>query len=533
MNKSALSWCRPMVWMPLLLFVLTALRLVFMQPLEHAVALTAMDDGLYYPRLAEQIIQTGRCTYDGVTATNGFHPLWLILQVPVFFLIRNPWMALWCVYGLIFIVQLISLRLFFSLARELNMTASGWSVALFFLVINLRSFTIFFSFLESPLVLLLLSAYLVFSVKTGRDRFSSFRKSFFAGLLIGACFLSRIDTFLLVPAYAALWFSQLLRSPRRWRMYCGAAFSAAVGCLLFVGPYLLINRWIFGYWQTVSAWQKTAQVSPASSWKIISGWTVHQFIPRLQMILGLEKIPGFLLLTLLLVGGIAVAVCIFTGTRRKRTVRGLMLCPEFTIFVFFHAAFIVLVAPLEAAASAWYWVPEILLLAMIAGVAVPHWRCGRIPVATAAVILLTGFQLAACTALTQRKTMSFAKLEVACYLRKNTAQDFRGAMFDSGIISYFSRRDMVGINGLIGDFVHAEQMRNRDYAGAFRRCGVDFLILDTPLRMIPKMPATVLYQSEIQTKFENFSEPPKPFVVYSGTPADLGAVWNLRYSGRR
>ena len=91
----------------------------------------------------------------------------------------------------------------------------------------------------------------------------------------------------------------------------------------------------------------------------------------------------------------------------------------------------------------------------------------------------------------------------------------------------------MGINGLIGDFTHAEMIREKQYVEAFRRCGVELLVLDTPPEIVSEFSDLIFYQSETETKFENFSEPPKPFVVYKGSPEELERVWHARYRGFR
>lgn len=200
-------------WIFILLFIITVCWMIFYQPLETAVAFSAIDDGLYYPRLAQNIVERGICSYDGVTITNGFHPLWLLLLLPIYFVIHNPWLALWGVYGVIFAVQLLSLFLFSRLAHSLKMTLAGWAAALFILFINIRSFTIFFSFLESPLFLCTLLGYLLFASKEKTDRFSDPWKSFLAGGLMGLCFLARLDSFWLPVAYGFIGAIQLMRHP--------------------------------------------------------------------------------------------------------------------------------------------------------------------------------------------------------------------------------------------------------------------------------------------------------------------------------
>jgi hypothetical protein len=526
-----ISLCRTL-WVMTALFVLTAGWMIFFQPLETAVAFSAMDDGLYYPRLAQNIVARGTCTYDGVTVTNGFHPLWLLILLPVYGLIHNPWLALRGVYAVILIAQLASFGLLAFIARRTRMTAAGLAVAVFILFINIRSFTIFFSFLESPLVLLTLLGYFAFCLQAADRRFENPKYAFVAGLLTGLCFLARLDSFLLPVAYGTVLLTRLVRQREQWKSLLFSAGSAAAGCLTLAVPYLLWNWITFGHLQTVSAWQKTASFSSAASWRLISGWCLHQFIPRVQHILGLQNIPPKMLLGLLLLGGLLAAGYLLTGARRRRLVEKLRFCPEFPLFVGLHTLFIVLAAPHDAAASAWYWIPEITLIALAVGAALPDVRRLGI-VVPSLIVLLAGTQLWIYPALVQRKTMSFAKLEVARFLRENTAPDIRGAMFDSGMISYFSQRDFTGLNGLIGDFEHAALLREKKYAAVLERCGVSLLVLDTPGKLISELSSNVIYRTKIETKFENFNEPPKPFVVYKGSPAELQRVWDVRYGGRR
>lgn len=520
-------------WLMAGLFLLTAGWMVFFQPLETAVAFSATDDGLYYPRLAQNIASRGICTYDGTTVTNGFHPLWLLTLLPVYALIHDPWLALRGVYAVILAAQLGSLGLLFLIARRIQMTAAGLTVAVFILFLNIRSFTVFFSFLESPLSLLALLSYLAFCLAAGDRRFKNPRHAFAAGLLTGICFLARLDSFLLPGAYGFVWLALLFRQRGQWKEFFYSAVAAAAGCLLAVLPYLIWNWTVFRHLQTVSAWQKISSFSPAASWKLISGWCAHQFIPRVQHILGLEYVPDSLLLGTLLLGGLLGTVYLLTGARRQRLIEKLSFSPEFLLFAGLHAVFIILAAPHEAAASAWYWVPEITLVALMAGAALPECRWRETPIMALLAALLVGAQLWMYPSLVQRKTMSWAKLEVARFLQENIPPSARGAMFDSGLVSYFSQRDFTGLNGLIGDFEHATLMRERKYAAALERNGVDYLVLDTPVDLLAELNSHVIYITESKTKFENFNEPPKPFVVYRGRAVELEQVWNKRYGGRR
>ena len=46
------------------------------------------DDAFYYYKIAQNIVEGRGSTFDGVNPTNGYHPLWLIICVPIFALAR-------------------------------------------------------------------------------------------------------------------------------------------------------------------------------------------------------------------------------------------------------------------------------------------------------------------------------------------------------------------------------------------------------------------------------------------------------------
>ncbi len=46
------------------------------------------DDAFYYFKTAQNIVEGQGVTFDGMARTNGFHPLWMILLIPIFTLVR-------------------------------------------------------------------------------------------------------------------------------------------------------------------------------------------------------------------------------------------------------------------------------------------------------------------------------------------------------------------------------------------------------------------------------------------------------------
>src|SRR5512142_3118632 len=46
------------------------------------------DDAYYYFKVAQNISEGHGSTFDGIHATNGYHPLWMLVCVPIFALAR-------------------------------------------------------------------------------------------------------------------------------------------------------------------------------------------------------------------------------------------------------------------------------------------------------------------------------------------------------------------------------------------------------------------------------------------------------------
>src|SRR5512142_282457 len=46
------------------------------------------DDAYYYFKVAQNISQGLGSTFDGIHSTNGYHPLWMLICVPIFALAR-------------------------------------------------------------------------------------------------------------------------------------------------------------------------------------------------------------------------------------------------------------------------------------------------------------------------------------------------------------------------------------------------------------------------------------------------------------
>ena len=72
--------------LPILVIVagFSASLLIVFAPATFLVANLIPDDAFYYFQLAQNIVHGAGSTVDGVNFTNGYHPLWLLILLPIF-----------------------------------------------------------------------------------------------------------------------------------------------------------------------------------------------------------------------------------------------------------------------------------------------------------------------------------------------------------------------------------------------------------------------------------------------------------------
>src|SRR5512142_22823 len=90
------------------------------------------DDAYYYFKVAQNISEGHGSTFDGIHPTNGYHPLWMLICIPIFALARYdlilPLRVLVLVTGLL---QVASAILLYRLIRSTISTPVGVLAALF------------------------------------------------------------------------------------------------------------------------------------------------------------------------------------------------------------------------------------------------------------------------------------------------------------------------------------------------------------------------------------------------------------------
>lgn len=222
---------------------LIRLTLVASLPYDRAVGLFD-DDAFYYFGIATHIAGGSGSTFNGVDPTNGYHPLWLAVLVPIFALAHGR-SALIAVVGVSAVLFVASARLLDRLGtltgRPLAVTVSATPL----LVVGSTGPAFWFSGMETGLLLLALLALAVLFVKTERLHAPWFTPRWAVGLggLMTLAVLARLDAVLPVAVLAVVamvgW-----RSRGRREMVRLALASAALP-IAGLGSYLTLNSVVF------------------------------------------------------------------------------------------------------------------------------------------------------------------------------------------------------------------------------------------------------------------------------------------------
>jgi hypothetical protein len=333
------------------------------------------DDGFYYLEIATRLARGQGFTFDGIHATNGFHPLWEFMLVPVAAVFAgDALIRAAAVLGLV--ICLVALLLVVRVVWR----AAGPGPALFGGVVATQ-FALhgWVNGMEGPAVLLAVA--LLLTALAAADRESPGRW-FLVGLCSAVLVLARLDFALVIAIVpVALW----LRS-RSWRVVGWWCAGGAVLAVPFGGWWVL--RW--QHLLTTSATVKNAAIDRAIchefGGRLTSGYTRflvdtgHRYLTVLEPWAYLDPGPsatrgavvlrGLLVVSLVAVAGLGVVVSV-QRLRRTRDIDAARLgaCGWSLVVVLTllgaKAALDVLVAPLWA--TAWYSAPQRLAAGMFIG----------------------------------------------------------------------------------------------------------------------------------------------------------------------
>ena len=309
------------------------------------------DDAFYYFQIAKHAASGNGFSFDGLHATNGFHPLLAWLAVPVFALFSSAWLPIHIILVFLGFATAATGYVLYRIGRTLGDERAGELMALLFLLSPL-SWIIPLRACEGGLVVLCV-ALALWQVSSMRE--INTKAVLKLGLLVGLAGLARTENVFLAVGMAG-W---LLVRTRQLRPLI--AFVAAAG--IVVSPWLIWNMVQFGTIVQVSGEAKAAfhlyHPLPLGLRHVFSNLYEIARVPT-QFIVGEEMRPTRWTDPMVFVNAAIIVAAVAVGGRRRPPSS---LAP-LAVLVAMHVAYYAFV---QRSYFNWYVMPLALGAAVLQG----------------------------------------------------------------------------------------------------------------------------------------------------------------------
>jgi len=241
------------------------------------------DDAYYYFTIARNIAGGLGPTFDTLAPTNGFHPLWLLVLVPVFALFGGYlWIPVKVALSISSVFDIGSGLLIYTILRnkglhtEASTAAIIWLLAPFTLLLGLRGMEISLS----VFVILLLIRYL----SANETTLASFRHALVAGFLVGLSGWVRTDNLPILGLALAITILIVERASILRKTFW--ILLAAVMAFVVVLPWFAWNHTHFGQVMQISGITKSHEA-----------WSFAAIAGELKSLDGIIRVIAYTLLS--------------------------------------------------------------------------------------------------------------------------------------------------------------------------------------------------------------------------------------------
>lgn len=422
------------------------------------------DDAFYYFVIARNLVAHGRFTFDGLHATNGFHPLWLFLVTPLFAVFGGhgheaPLRAVVVVQALL--DGAASYLIARTLGARVGRAAAGVAALTVVAVPTLQM--VVGSGLESALVLLLLvrvwRSYLRAVGEPGDVGEAAPGEGARLGLVrLGAdcalAFLARPEAIVAVVVVAAALYRRRRLPPRAAPQL---AWPVALAALAYVG----LNEWTAGVPFPISGLIKSnAQLTARLGGGSLASrlFDALPFYPAAWLLVGSHDhwLDGVAWALFVLTAGVTV--------RYRRQLARRIADAGIGLPLAVCACFWLLQTALLRMGAPWYGVWLVLALALLAGALVAPLRRARLVFYAFVLAALFRGALHTERGLTNKLLIETQAIRAALWIRGQLADGEPIGSWNAGVVAYYCDCTVVNLDGLVNDYafyrevIEAERM---------------------------------------------------------------------------
>jgi hypothetical protein len=396
------------------------------------------DDAFYYFQIARHVSDGKGPTFDGLHMTNGFHPLWLALLIPIFGAVAAPEDALVAVAVLqIALTAGALLVLFRTLAPRTGLVRAAAAAAI--ILATPGATIMLLGGMETSLfflvIVLVWRCWLAFEDAPHADRLA-----LRLGVIAAVASLVRLEAVILAPLLGLLaW--------RRCRVSCGTLVAIAGPAILTVATAALISRITFGLWLPVSGLVKANLVR---SWT--TEWTIRSLLELpwageivLRRFTGLAPTDGRHIAVHYGLLALVALIC----WRYQAWLRPRLAHPRIGVLMVMCGALVAILKVSILDLWAWERLPLVLVPAVCMAAILP---AGKKAVAALVLITLWAMTGGARWAVRARDHNPEAHFKQAAeWLRAHTTPDDRIGSWNAGRLAFYSDRAVVNLDGLAND----------------------------------------------------------------------------------
>ncbi len=413
-------------------------------PVQELIMRFNADDAYYYLTIARNVVTGRGVSFDGIALTNGFHPLYLLLLLPLFWVTSsaielNVHLAL----SLLAICNVLTTLPLYTIVKRMWRQEAALIAAIAWLF-NPWVVAITLMGVESALYVLLMAWTLCVYMEWRSEH--RITRLVALGLLAGLTILARTDGIFLAVGMAIDLLGGVRREKGIWRALM--IFGSSVGIVLL--PWLLWNWLTFG------------TVAQTSGMAILYG-QVYEMSPTVLRVF--SSIQMFLLTLVLLMfqGSVIVLALLITAivSRKERAsasgvggsgVSGRVLVIYAVLWFAFYAVYF-------RHRQLWYFLPMVFIATLSIGKVYRIWQAllpravGRLRFAVLVFYSVTfvfslGFWESNRLALYPAQANGYI---IAQWVSANTEPQARIGTWNAGVVGYLSTRMIVNLDGVVNN----------------------------------------------------------------------------------
>ncbi len=430
------------LWFALAIGLLVRLVIAWL-PVQELVMRFTADDAYYYLTIARNVVSGRGMSFDGIAPTNGFHPLYLMLLIVMFWLTSsavnlNMHLAL----SLLSVCNVLTtLPLYATVRRIANedaalIAAVAWLFNPWVVAITLLG-------VESALYVLLMAW--TIERYTAWQMSEKSRSLVVVGILAGLTVLARTDGIFLVIAVALDLFFRV-----RWKngFWLTVILGSCAGLVVF--PWLVWNWITFGTLAQTSGMSILYRQQYSAVTSLASSVSYLQTL-ALMMFQGLIFVLMVCVVRLITCGHV---VSRYVMVKRLPNVR-FLLAYVVLWFVFYALYF--------RHWQLWYFLPVLFIATLGVGGMFNYlmrsrateargWYMGILALYGISFVLSLWFWSANHLAWYPAQANGY---QIARWLDQNTDPQVRIGAWNAGVIGYFSRRAIVNLDGVVNNSLYA------------------------------------------------------------------------------